>query len=113
MLTLSLFVPPLCLLPPPRPPLVCRSRPGVHRLPQGCNHDAFSYTLGNSLLHYAAAAWPRQSGKQLRDVCLFLSTASIHPSDRRRRRPTPFACHPPVTGGALHLWNVPNGFSEV
>lgn len=44
------------------PPLLCRSRPGLHRLPQGCNHDAFSYSLGSSLLRHAAAARPGQSG---------------------------------------------------
>lgn len=48
--------------PPTQPPRLCRSRPGLHRLPQGCNHDAFSYSLGGSLLHHAAAARPRQSG---------------------------------------------------
>lgn len=58
--------PPLLLLPPPpHPPLLCRSRSGLHRLPQGCDHDAFPDSLGSSLLRHAAAARPRQSG----DVC--------------------------------------------
>ncbi|XP_020508793.2 sodium- and chloride-dependent taurine transporter [Labrus bergylta] len=37
---------------------VAESGPGLAFIayPQGCNHDAFSYSLGNSLLHYAAAA---------------------------------------------------------
>lgn len=55
--------PPRCLLAPqPQNPVLCRSRPGLHRLPQGCKHDAFPNHLGSSLLRHAAAARPRQSG---------------------------------------------------
>lgn len=41
----------------------CRSRLGLHRLPQSCVHDAAANPLGHPLLYHAAASGPRQPGR--------------------------------------------------
>lgn len=34
-----------------------RSRPGLHRLPKSCVHDAAAHLLGNPFFYYASVAW--------------------------------------------------------
>lgn len=47
---------------------MCRSRPGFHSLPQGCDFDAFCTTLGSPFLLYVAHTGPGQPGNTDRHI---------------------------------------------
>lgn len=52
--------------------LLCRSRPGLHSLPKGCDSDATGTTLGCTFLLYVAHTGPRQPGNtSFRQMGLF------------------------------------------